>query len=57
MAAKFEWMATWNSWSESKKLLQLADHLRGKARQEWALLEADDKLSYNKYTKKLGIFN
>jgi len=30
--------------------LQLAGHLRGKARQEWALLEADGKLSYNKVT-------
>ena len=43
----FEWMAAWNNWSESEKLLQLAGHLRGKARQELALLGAGDKSSYD----------
>ena len=49
----FEWMATWNSWSEPEKLLQLAGHLRGKARQEWTLLEANNKLSYDRVTSML----
>ena len=37
----FERASTWNGWSESEKLLQLAGHLRGKALQEWTLLGAD----------------
>ena len=49
----FEWVATWNNWSEPEKLLQLAGHLRGKARQEWALLDASDKSSYDKVTSAL----
>ena len=37
----FERASTWNGWSESEKLLQLAGHLRGKALQEWTLLGTD----------------
>ena len=37
----FERASTWNDWSESEKLLQLAGHLRGKALQEWSLLGVD----------------
>ena len=31
----FELMAMRNSWSQPEKVLQLAGHLRSKARQEW----------------------
>lgn len=45
--------ATWNGWSESEKLLQLAGHLKGKAIQEWNLMEEADKTSYNRATVAL----
>ena len=32
----------WNGWKEEEKLLQLAGHLRGKALQEWNLIEEKD---------------
>ena len=38
----------WNGWSNADQLLQLAGHLRGRALQEWNLLEKSDKSSYNK---------
>ena len=38
--------AEWNGWSGDDRLLQLAGHLRGRAFQEWNLLEAGDKASY-----------
>ena len=31
--------ATWNEWTEEEHLLQLAGHLRGRALQEWGLLD------------------
>ena len=40
--------ASWNGWSESEKLIQLAGHLRGRALQEWDLLEEADKCSWKK---------
>ena len=33
--------SVWNRWSEEDLLLQLAGHLRGRALQEWELLEGD----------------
>ena len=36
----------WNGWGEADKLLQLAGHLRGKALQEWNLLEEKEKGTY-----------
>jgi len=39
--------ATWNGWTEEEKLLQLAGYLRGRARQEWALLADDSKKCYS----------
>ena len=36
----------WNDWTEEELLLQLAGHLRGRALQEWGLLNADSKRSY-----------
>ena len=38
--------AKWNSWTEEEKLMQLAGHLRGRALQEWNLLQGEDKGSY-----------
>ena len=38
--------AEWNGWSESDKLLQLAGHLKGKALQEWMLVDQKEKSSY-----------
>lgn len=39
--------ATWNEWTGSELLLQLAGHLRGRALQEWNLLDEDEKSAYN----------
>ena len=36
----------WNDWTEEELLLQLAGHLRGRALQEWGLLDEDSKRSY-----------
>ena len=36
----------WNDWTEEELLLQLAGHLRGRALQEWGLLNEDSKRSY-----------
>jgi len=44
----FKHMATWNEWTDSDKLIQLAGYLRGKALQEWSLLGETDKLTYAK---------
>ena len=47
-----EWLSTfkgsaeWNNWSDAECLLQLAGHLRGKARQEFLLLDPSDKSTY-----------
>ena len=39
----FERAADWNGWSDQDRLLQLAGHLRGRALQEWGLLQAIEK--------------
>ena len=36
----FERAARWNGWSEAERLIQLARHLKGKALQEWSLLDS-----------------
>ena len=38
--------STWNEWTEEELLLQLAGHLRGRALQEWGLLEESSKRTY-----------
>ena len=43
----FEKTADWNSWNDSEWQLQLASHLRGKARQEFYLLTSDEKSTFN----------
>ena len=38
--------ADWYVWTEEEHLLQLAGHLRGRALQEWNLLDDNDKSTY-----------
>jgi hypothetical protein len=38
--------AVWNEWSEEDRLIQLAGHLRGKALQEWGLIEESDRETF-----------
>ena len=47
--------ASWNGWSEGDQLLQLAGHLRGRALQEWDLLEQADKASYSRAVECLRL--
>ena len=47
--------AEWNAWSEDEKLLQLAGHLRGRAYQEWSLIDDTKKLSYDSAVEALHI--
>ena len=45
--------ASWNGWSEEEKLLQLAGYLRGRALQEWDLLDDADCKIWAKATDAL----
>ena len=49
----FERAASWNGWTEQERLLQLAGHLRGKALQEWGLLNNDHKSTFAKATTEM----
>ncbi len=51
--SSLERAATWNSWSDDDRLLQLAGHLRGRALQEWNLLDPADKCSYSSAVEAL----
>ena len=42
----FKGTAEWNNWSDSECLIQLAGHLRGKAHQEFLLLDPSEKSTY-----------
>ena len=44
--------ADWNRWSSEEKLMQLAGHLRGKALQEWNLMSALDKATFQSELSK-----
>ena len=45
--------ADWNGWTEGDMLIQLAGHLKGRARQEWSLLSDDEKRVYSQATSAL----
>jgi len=45
--------ANWNNWTPEESLMQLAGHLRGRALQEWKLLDLKDKVTYEKAVKAL----
>ena len=47
-------VADWNEWSEEELLLQLAGHLRGRALQEWNLLDEHDKARWETTVQVLG---
>ena len=40
--------ADWNCWSADEQLIQLAGHLRGRAWQEWLLLEEEEKATFTR---------
>lgn len=42
----FERAAEWNEWTNSERLLQLAGYLKGKAKQEYSLLEPSVKSDF-----------
>jgi hypothetical protein len=48
-----DWLPTleratqWNNWNQQEALLQLAGHLKGRARQEWSLLGDTEKSDYS----------
>ena len=44
----------WNGWEPEEVLIQLPGHLKGRALQEWNLLEEVDKNSYNRAVVALG---
>ena len=45
--------AEWNKWTKDELLIQLAGHLKGRARQEWSLLSESDKTNYDKSVEAL----
>ncbi len=47
--------AQWNGWTPDEILMQLAGHLRGRARQEWNLLQDGDKDTYEKAVAALRV--
>lgn len=47
--------SVWNGWSEEELLLQLAGHLRGRALQEWNLLDDTSKTTYSGAIEALRI--
>ena len=45
--------AKWNGWTKDELLIQLAGHLKGRARQEWSLMSESDKADYEKSVEAL----
>ena len=45
--------ADWNGWTKPELLIQLAGHLKGRARQEWSLLPETEKSEYKKGVRAL----
>ena len=48
-------MPAWNGWSDKEKLLQLAGHLRGRALQEWNLLQDSEREMFESAVDSLRI--
>ena len=54
-----DWLPTldrackWNDWTEEELLLQLAGHLRGRALQEWSLIDPGDRKTWEDATQAL----
>ncbi len=44
---------SWNDWSEEELLIQLAGHLRGRALQEWTLMDPSDRPNFETAIKSL----
>ena len=44
----------WNGWTEEEELIQLAGHLRGRALQEWNLLQEGERSTFDSGVKSLG---
>lgn len=40
--------AEWNEWTNKELTMQLAGHLKGRARQEWSLLVTEEKSTYER---------
>ena len=59
MEVQLDWLpaleraSSWNGSSEEDKLLQLAGHLRGRALQEWNLINDSDKSTYSNAIESL----
>ena len=45
--------AIWNGWTQDELLMQLTGYLRGRALQEWKLLDLKDKTTYHSTVKPL----
>ena len=45
--------AMWNEWTDEESLVQLAGHLRGRALQEWNLLDGDSKKTFDSAVRVL----
>jgi hypothetical protein len=46
--------AVWNSWTEAESLLQLVGYLRGRAFQEWNLLQPEEHQDYKRAVQALS---
>ena len=46
--------AVWNSWTEEESLLQLAGYLRGRAFQEWNLLQPEERQDYKRAVQEMA---
>ena len=45
----------WNGWSEEEQMIQLAEHLKGRALQEWNLIHADQRTTFAQATEALRL--
>ena len=45
----------WNDWSEEERMIQLAGYLKGRALQEWNLLQPEERASFTRATEALHL--